>query len=139
MEFELFFWKTKPRIGFLVPFTCGIKTILFLESKLEVLHKSKELVKIGFYLISASPQYLIFGSLQMFITFNIYIWKRLFVCFICHLEIYWTTTLLVTFLVLLRNPQWGWMHEVSFIMFWPTMQKLFNIEQFFHWKIIEIK
>jgi hypothetical protein len=57
----------------LVPFICVIKTILFLESKLEVLHKSKELVKIGFYVISASPQYLIFGSLQMFITFNIYI------------------------------------------------------------------
>jgi hypothetical protein len=33
---------------------------------------------------------------------------------------------------------WGWVgvHLVGFVMFWPTVEKLLNIEHCFHWKFI---
>jgi hypothetical protein len=48
------FWKTTQRIGFLVSFECETRTriilIYFVKSKRKVLHKSKELLNISFYM-----------------------------------------------------------------------------------------
>jgi hypothetical protein len=35
--------------------------------------------------------------------------------------------------ILLENPWWVGMDGVGFIMFWHPMEKLWNIEQIFHW------
>jgi hypothetical protein len=60
---------------------------------------------------------------------------RLFVCFICHVEISETMAHIAMLLVLLESPQWVGVHWVGFIMFQPTMEKLLNIEQIFSLQI----
>jgi len=47
---------------------------------------------------------------------------------------------LIALLVSLESSQWGRVHQVGFIMFWPTMEKLLNFEiKNKKWKIIKIK
>jgi len=56
---------------------------------------------------------------------------KLFVCFYCfsNVEISQTIMPLAMLLVPLKIPQWVGMKEVNFIMFFPIVEKLLNIEQ----------
>jgi hypothetical protein len=58
--------------------------------------------------------------------------------FFCHVETFQTTTPLAMLLVPPENPWWIQVHEVGFIMFWPMVKKLLNIEQKIHNNYIKI-
>jgi hypothetical protein len=53
--------------------------------------------------------------------------------FVCQIE---TKMPLPMLLVPLKSPWWIGVHQVGFIMFQSTVEKLLNTKQFFHWKFI---
>jgi hypothetical protein len=56
--------------------------------------------------------------------------------FVCHVGISQIRFSFAGLLVPLESPQWLGVHQVGFIMFQPAVEKLLNIEHFFHWKFI---
>jgi hypothetical protein len=58
----------------------------------------------------------------------------LYALFVCHMGVFQTIVTLVMLLVPLKSPWWAGVHQVGFIMFWPT-KKLLKTEQFVWLKI----
>ncbi len=58
-------------------------------------------------------------------TLLIYLWRMIYIIFPITLR-----SPKPQEIVLLESPWWVGVHQVGFIIFWPTMEKLLNIEQF---------
>ncbi len=55
--------------------------------------------------------------------------RKILVCFVCDINISQTMVYVAAFLVTLESFQWIGVNQVGFIVFWPTLNKILNIEQ----------
>jgi hypothetical protein len=86
------------------------------------------------FCVREEPQLILkpfFSQFHKIQSMAIYLWRKVVCLFlvVCQNEI---SQNMVPIVALLVSPWWALVHKVGFIIFRPAMEKLLNIEQFFH-------